>query len=100
MDAVCDKAFVVPCWIFLMSTVPGSSRLWTLQYVTLWCLVLAETASGCIRFRAFFTASGVPAPTVEDLDFSTSAVKVRGVCMNRAFRSFKLREAANSSFLF
>lgn len=61
-----------------MSTVSESSRLWTVQYVTLWCLVLAETASGCIRFRAFFTASGVPAPAVEGLDFTTSAVKVRG----------------------
>ena len=83
-----------------MSTVPGSSRLRTLQYVTLWCLVLAETASGCIRFRAFFTASGVPAPTVEGLDFSTSAVKVRGIRMNGAFCSFELHDPPNSTFVF
>jgi hypothetical protein len=59
-----------------MSLVPGSNYLRSLQYATLWCLVLAETASGSIRFRAFFTAGGAPAPPVEGLDFSTSAVKV------------------------
>lgn len=77
VDAVCDKAFVVPCWISLLSTVPASGYLRITQCFVLWCLILAETASGCIRFRAFFTASGIPAPTVEGLDFSTSAVKVK-----------------------
>jgi phosphatidylglycerophosphate synthase len=77
VDAVCDKAFVVPCWIALMGTVPSSGHLRITQCIVLWCLILAETASACIRFRAFFTASGIPAPSVEGLDFSTSAVKVR-----------------------
>lgn len=75
VDAVCDKAFVVPCWIFLLSSVPFSGHLRSVQYITLWCLILAETASGCIRFRAYFTACGVPSPSVEGFDFSTSAVK-------------------------
>lgn len=76
IDAVCDKAFVIPCWIFLLSMVSDTTYAQTLQYVVLWCLILAETASGSIRFRAFFTAGGVAAPIVEGFDFSTSAVKV------------------------
>lgn len=77
VDAVCDKAFVVPCWISLLGTVPSSGSFRITQCIVLWCLILAETASACIRFRAFFTASGIPAPPVVGLDFSTSAVKVR-----------------------
>ena len=78
VDAVCDKVYVVPCWIFLLSTIPAS-RLRMVQYITLWCLILAEAASGTVRFRAYFTAQGVQAPSVVGLDFSTSAVKV-SVC--------------------
>jgi len=88
IDAVCDKAFVIPCWIFLLSTVPGSSYVRTLQYSTLWCLILAETASGSVRFRAFFTAGGVSAPLVEGLDFSTSAVKADSV--GKAKQTFEM----------
>jgi phosphatidylglycerophosphate synthase len=75
VDAVCDKAFVIPCWISLLHNVPGSHYLKIFQYVALLCLILAETASGCIRFQAYFTAGGVPAPKVVGFDFSTSAVK-------------------------
>ena len=78
VDAVCDKVYVVPCWIFLLSTIPGT-RLRMIQYVTLWCLILAEAASGTVRFRAYFTAQGVQAPRVVGLDFSTSAVKADGI---------------------
>lgn len=78
VDAVCDKAYVVPCWIFFISTIPGT-RLRMLQYATLWCLILAEAASGTVRFRAYFTAQGVQAPRVVGLDFSTSAVKADGI---------------------
>jgi hypothetical protein len=76
IDAVCDKAFVVPCWIALLNSVPGSffSKI---QYCTLIFLILAEVASGCIRFRAYFSSVGISAPKVEGFDFSTSAVKVR-----------------------
>jgi|Transcript_17966 phosphatidylglycerophosphate synthase len=75
VDAVCDKAYVVPCWLCLMSAAGTSSHLRILQYITLWCLILAESSSTVIRFRAFFTASGISTPTVQGLDFSTSAVK-------------------------
>lgn len=78
VDAVCDKVYVVPCWIFLLSTVPGSP-LRVVQYVTLWCLICAEAASGTVRFRAYFSSAGVPAPNVAGLDFSTSAVKADGI---------------------
>jgi hypothetical protein len=77
VDAVCDKAFVVPCWISLLHTVPSSSYVQIAQYITLICLILAEVASGCIRFRAYFASVAVPAPKVEGFDFSTSAVKVQ-----------------------
>jgi phosphatidylglycerophosphate synthase len=75
VDAVCDKAFVIPCWISLLHNVPESHHLKMVQYIALLCLILAETASGCIRFQAYFTSGGVPAPKVEGFDFSTSAVK-------------------------
>lgn len=75
VDAVCDKAYVIPCWIALISTIPTTSMFKIFQYIALVCLVLAETASGCIRFRAYFTSGGHPAPKVEGFDFSSSAVK-------------------------
>jgi phosphatidylglycerophosphate synthase len=75
IDAVCDKAFVVPCWISLLSTVPSAGCVRTIQFIVLWCLILTETASGCIRFKAYYSSNGVAAPTVKGLDFSTSAVK-------------------------
>jgi phosphatidylglycerophosphate synthase len=75
VDAVCDKAFVIPCWISLLHSVPETRYLKVFQYASLLCLILAETASGCIRFKAYFTSGGVPAPKVVGFDFSTSAVK-------------------------
>jgi len=75
VDAVCDKAFVIPCWISLLHLVPTSTYFKIIQYFTLLCLILAETSSVCIRFQAYFTSGGAPAPKVEGLDFSTSAVK-------------------------
>lgn len=75
VDAVCDKAYVIPLWISLISTIPSSSRFKLIQYLTLIFLILAETASGSVRFQAYFTSGGVPAPKVEGFDFSSSAVK-------------------------
>lgn len=75
MDAVCDKAYVIPCWIALLSTVPASNSLKLVQYFSLLWLIVAETASACVRFQAYFSSGGVPAPNVEGFDFSTSAVK-------------------------
>lgn len=76
MDAVCDKAFVVPCWIVLLHSVSTSGYVHLLQYFILFWLTLCEISSACIRFRAYYTSTGVPAPKVEGFDFSTSAVKV------------------------
>jgi hypothetical protein len=60
----------------LMQSIPAYRYFVTLQYIVVMCLILAETASGCIRFKAYFTSGGVPAPpAVQGLDFSTSAVK-------------------------
>ena len=75
IDAVCDKAFVVPCWISLLHSVQDYSYLRWLQYSALLFLIVAEVSSGCIRFRAYFNSVAVPAPKVEGFDFSTSAVK-------------------------
>eukprot|EP00586_Coscinodiscus_wailesii_P012016 CAMPEP_0172497286 /NCGR_PEP_ID=MMETSP1066-20121228/97595_1 /TAXON_ID=671091 /ORGANISM="Coscinodiscus wailesii, Strain CCMP2513" /LENGTH=375 /DNA_ID=CAMNT_0013269955 /DNA_START=189 /DNA_END=1316 /DNA_ORIENTATION=- len=87
VDAVCDKAFVVPCWIYLLSDVVGT-RFEILQYFVLWFLILAETASGCVRFKAFYTSTGVPAPKVNNLNFSTSAVKADHV--GKAKQTFEM----------
>lgn len=76
IDAVCDKAFVIPCWIAFMASIPDSTHLKILQYIVLWSLILTEISSGSIRFRAYFQTNGVAAPSVKGLDFSTSAVKV------------------------
>jgi len=76
VDAVCDKVFVVSCWIFLVSTVKSSGFMAIAEYVTLWCLICTETASGCIRFRAFYSGSGVAPLITKGFDFSSSVVKV------------------------
>lgn len=88
VDAVCDKAFVVPCWIALLHVVQESNYLRWLQYFILFFLILAEVASGCIRFRAYFTSVAVPAPKVEGFDFSTSAVKADHV--GKAKQTFEM----------
>jgi len=75
IDAICDKAFVIPCWISLLSTVSGTGLLRFVQNITLLWLILAEISSGCVRFRAFYTTGGLPAPAMKGLDFSSSAVK-------------------------
>jgi len=54
-------------------------------------LILAETSSACIRFRAYFTASGVPSPKVQEgyeSLFSTSAVKADHV--GKAKQTFEM----------
>jgi len=79
VDAVCDKAFLIPCWISLLSTVPFFSYINAIQYGILWSLILIETASGSVRFKAYYTSNGVTAPAVKGLDFSTSAVKADGI---------------------
>jgi phosphatidylglycerophosphate synthase/glycerol-3-phosphate cytidylyltransferase-like family protein len=75
IDAVCDKAFVVPIWLISLASVPSSKLFHIAQYVVLWFLIFTEVSSGCIRFRAYYTCNGVAAPSVKGLDFSTSAVK-------------------------
>ena len=89
VDAVCDKAFVVPCWISLLAVVSSGwfYLRWT-QYFVLLFLILAEVASGCIRFRAYFSGVAVPAPKVEGFDFSTSAVKADHV--GKAKQTFEM----------
>lgn len=88
VDAVCDKAFVVPCWISLLHVVQTTGHIRWLQYTVLLFLILAEVASGCIRFRAYFTSVAVPAPKVEGFDFSTSAVKADHV--GKAKQTFEM----------
>lgn len=92
VDAVCDKAYVVPCWISLLHSVPFSGHIHWVQYFTLLFLILAEVASGCIRFRAYFTSVGVTAPRVEGFDFSTSAVKADHV--GKAKQTFEMLGSA------
>lgn len=50
--------------------------------------MVAEVASGCIRFRAYFTSVGVPAPKVDGFDFSSSAVKADHV--GKAKQTFEM----------
>lgn len=88
VDAVCDKAFVVPCWIALLNVVPQTSHARWLQYFVLFFLILAEVASGCIRFKAYFTSVAVASPKVEGFDFSTSAVKADHV--GKAKQTFEM----------
>eukprot|EP00531_Pseudo-nitzschia_arenysensis_P012925 CAMPEP_0116142774 /NCGR_PEP_ID=MMETSP0329-20121206/15088_1 /TAXON_ID=697910 /ORGANISM="Pseudo-nitzschia arenysensis, Strain B593" /LENGTH=403 /DNA_ID=CAMNT_0003638033 /DNA_START=51 /DNA_END=1263 /DNA_ORIENTATION=+ len=88
VDAVCDKAFVVPCWISLLHVVQTSSYLKFYQYAVLIFLILAEVSSGCIRFKAYYTSVAVPAPKVEGFDFSTSAVKADHV--GKAKQTFEM----------
>jgi glycerol-3-phosphate cytidylyltransferase-like family protein len=88
VDAVCDKAFVIPCWILLLSTVPESRHIKGFQYIVLIKLIVAETAAACVRFQAYFTAGGVAAPKVQGLDFSTSALQADHV--GKAKQTFEM----------
>lgn len=76
IDAICDKAFLIPCWIILLGVVPLSVHFKTLQYTVLWLLIFTEIYSGCVRFKAYYVGNGVVTPVVHGFDFSTSAVKV------------------------
>ncbi len=88
VDAVCDKAFVVPCWLSLLHVVQTTSYLKISQYCVLIFLILAEVSSGCIRFKAYYTSVAVPAPKVDGFDFSTSAVKADHV--GKAKQTFEM----------
>lgn len=88
IDAVCDKLFVVPCWLVLLNTVPTSTYFRIIQYLTLTFLATAEISSACVRFKAYFTSGGVPAPKVEGFDFSNSAVKADHV--GKAKQTFEM----------
>jgi len=87
IDAICDKAFLIPCWILLLSMIPGT-RMSIVQYVVLFSLITAEIASGCVRFRAYFTNGGAATPVVEDIDFSSSAIKADHV--GKAKQTFEM----------
>jgi hypothetical protein len=76
VSAFCDKAFTVPCWIYLLSTVP-TTQFRSVQYVSLWWLIVTETTSGCVRCKSFFAAGGLPTPQVEGIELSKSYVQVR-----------------------
>ncbi|CAB9519469.1 expressed unknown protein [Seminavis robusta] len=88
VDAVCDKAFVVPCWIMLLHQVANAGYFRWIQYFILFWLILAEVSSACIRFRAYYTSTGVASPKVEGFDFSTSAVKADHV--GKAKQTFEM----------
>ncbi|GKY98480.1 hypothetical protein MPSEU_000805300 [Mayamaea pseudoterrestris] len=88
VDAVCDKAYVVPIWIILLSTIPSSNHLRIIQYAAIIKLILAEISSGCVRFQAYFSSGGVAAPKVEGFDFSTSAVNADHV--GKAKQTFEM----------
>ena len=85
---VCDKAYVIPTWTILLSIIPSTSYLRFTQYLTFICLMVAETASGAIRFKAYFTSPGVVPPKVEGFDFSSSAVKADHV--GKAKQTFEM----------
>lgn len=88
IDAVCDKAFVVPCWIILLHVASSAGYFRMVQYTVLNTLILLEVSSACIRFRAYYTSTGVAAPKVEGFDFSTSAVKADHV--GKAKQTFEM----------
>lgn len=71
-----------------MHTIPSTSYLHIPQYICFIFLILAEVASGCIRFRAYFSGVAVPAPKVEGFDFSSSAVKADHV--GKAKQTFEM----------
>jgi phosphatidylglycerophosphate synthase len=88
IDAVCDKVYVVPCWIILLTLVP-TTRWQFIHYCTLLGLITAEIASAAIRFRAYYTNTGMSPPqTAQGLDFSTSAVKADHV--GKAKQTFEM----------
>lgn len=79
IDAICDKLFIIPCWIALLLTVPKESGVLSwLQYLVLTGLIVVECAGGVLVFRDYYTA-GISAPKLVDgFEFTTrNTVKVR-----------------------
>jgi phosphatidylglycerophosphate synthase len=88
VDAICDKAFIIACWIALFQDIPSASYFVIPQYLVLLALILAETFSSCIRFATFYMASGMPAPIVEGYDLSDS--KVTADHVEKAKQTFEM----------
>jgi phosphatidylglycerophosphate synthase len=79
IDSICDKVFIIPCWIALLSTIAKESgRLPWLQYLVLTGLIVVECAAGVLIFRDYYTA-GISAPKLVDGSELTTrnTVKVR-----------------------
>lgn len=86
--AFCHAALIIPCWIALLPSLSpacggGSNQrsnitlhFVLMQYAILVALILAETASGCLCFKAYFTAVGVAVPTVVGVDIISSSSAV------------------------
>jgi glycerol-3-phosphate cytidylyltransferase-like family protein len=79
---------VVPLWIILIASIPPSNHIKLFQYIVLLGLIMAEVASASVRFQAYYSSSGVAAPKVEGIDFSTSAVKADHV--GKAKQTFEM----------
>jgi len=65
IDAVLDKAYLVPLWITLLQS------HYNIIFVV---LILCEVAGGAVRFKAYYTNTGVTSASVRGYDFSSSAV--------------------------
>jgi phosphatidylglycerophosphate synthase len=96
IDAVCDKVYVVLCWISLLhSIIPNTLYFVTVQLLVLVCLIVAKMTGGFIRFRAYYTSMGVSTPIMDSmckLDFSTSAVRANH--LGKAKQTFEMVSTA------
>jgi glycerol-3-phosphate cytidylyltransferase-like family protein len=74
ISSICEKSFVIPCWIALLHTISASTYFVLIQYVTLISLCLLEILYVERCFQAYYTARKVSTPQVIGLDLTGSAV--------------------------
>jgi phosphatidylglycerophosphate synthase len=75
IDMICDKIFVAPCWIILLSTVESSGFMKLFHFLTLVLLICGEAVSGFASVKAFYKGSGFAVAKVEGINFSYSSLK-------------------------
>lgn len=60
-DAVMDKLFIVPVWVFALGQTQS-----TIFTIILWCLILLESGSGFVRTLAYYSGANASAPPRPD----------------------------------
>ena len=85
IDAVLDKVYVVPCWIYLLS----QGDIFFVQLI-LWILIIIEGLSAYVRTKAYYTAPNSNVEVVRSSLKSTSDSSVKSDEVGKAKQTFQM----------